>query len=341
VALAGLTQPQAQTFARIALRHIEREYPQKLDHVMTSAADIRSPRELHPVFHGSFDWHSCVHAHWLLARIVRRFPAIAEAPLIEESFDRRFTEPFIASELRYVRDHRSFERPYGWAWLLKLQAELSMHEGEAGARWAQRLEPLSALLAARLAEYLTASPYPNRTGVHANSAFSMILAHDYAKRRHDAELGRAIADRAGAWFSGDVRYQVREPDGWDFLSPALVEIVLVQRVLRPGDFQAWLACFMPGLDEGAPHALSQPATVPDRADLTAAHLDGLNLSRAWCWRAIAAAAESNRVREHALQAARRHLDASLPHISGEYAGEHWLATYAMLALDGDETGMER
>ena len=325
-----MTPDVASRFVGIALGHVGREYPHKLDHVMDGPADVRTPRDLHPIFFGSFDWHSCVHSHWLLARLLRACPDMPEAPAIRELFDTQFTTANVAGELAYLSapSSRGFVRPYGWAWLLKLAAELRLHDAD----WSVTLAPLSEAFAARFTDFLPKLTYPLRVGTHFNIAFALRLALDYA----DANLAGLIGDRARVWFAGDRDCQAWEPGGDEFLSPALCEAVLMRRVLPPGGFAAWFATFLPGVGDSAPAALFAPATVSDRSDGKIAHLDGLNLSRAWCWRELAPSlpvAERNA----ALAAADRHVAASLPHIVGDYMGEHWLATYAamaMLAEDG-------
>ncbi len=320
-----MTPELASRFARIALGHVVREYPHKLDHVMDGPDDVRRPRDLHPIFYGSFDWHSCVHSHWLLARLLRACPGIPEAPAIGALFDAQFIAVNVDGELAYLNapSSRGFVRPYGWAWLLKLAAELRLHD----ASWSATLSPLSAAFAARFADFLPKLTYPLRVGTHFNIAFALRLALDYA----DTELAGRIGDRARLWFAGDRDCQAWEPGGDEFLSPALCEALLMRRVLPASGFAAWFATFLPRVGTSEPAALFTPATVSDRSDGKIAHLDGLNLSRAWCWRELAASLPPAE-RAAALAAADQHLAASLPHISGDYMGEHWLATYAALAM---------
>jgi len=217
-------------------------------------------------------------------------------------------------------------------WLLMLAAELNRHTSDEGRAWAATLAPLAAAFAERFKQFLPIQPYPNRTGAHPNSAFALALASEYA----DAELAGIIADRARAWYGGDAGAQAWEPDGDAFLSPTLVEAECMRRVLPVGEFRAWFAGFLPDLAQREPATLFAPATVSDRTDAKIAHLDGLNLSRAWCWRPIAAALEGPS-REIAGQAAEQHLAASLPHVAGDYVGEHWLASFALLALNPPQT----
>jgi Protein of unknown function (DUF2891) len=332
----GLTEELAARFAGIALGHVAREYPNKPDHVLAGPEDALTPRALHPVFHGSFDWHSCVHAHWMLARLLRRFPGMAPAPTVRALFDARFTAGAIAAERAYLdRPHaRGFERPYGWAWLLKLAAELAGLEDEDGRRWAAALAPLARAFAERFRDFLPKATYPVRTGTHSSTAFALALAADYAAAAPDPSLAALLRAKALAWYGDDADCQAWEPGGEDFLSPALMEAECMRRLLPAAEFPAWLDRFLPRLAAGEPAALFRPAEVSDRSDGRIVHLDGLNLSRAWCWRSLAtvwAAGDPRRARAEA--AAEAHLAAALPHVAGDYMGEHWLATYAVLALE--------
>ena len=331
-----LTPAIAARFARIALGHVTREYPNKLDHVMTGAADVRSPRQLHPVFFGSFDWHSCVHGHWLLARLDRRFPRLEEGAAIRTMLDEQLTEGKVAGEVAYLSRPatRGFERPYGWAWLLMLQGELLRHASPQGRQWAGALTPLAEQFEGRFHAYLPLATYPVRVGTHFNSAFALLLARDFA-----AVAGRtALADACGAaarrWYAADRGCQAWEPSQDEFLSPALMESALMADVLSAEEFRAWFAAFLPEAVRGTPATLFSPATVSDRTDGKIAHLDGLNLSRAWCWKRISAAlGESGPLRERAREAIERHLESALDQVAGDYMGEHWLASFALLALD--------
>jgi len=331
-----LTPTLASTFAALALGHVTREYPNKLDHVLLGAEDLREPRALHPVFYGSFDWHSCVHGYWLLARVYRRYPDLPEAARIRAMIDTHFTPANIAVETAYI-DHASrggFERPYGWAWLLMLAAELAAHDSSEGRRWYQAISPLAQSFRKRLLAYLPKATYPVRAGAHTNTAFAIRLASDYATAVHDVTLSDALRAKAHDWYHDDVDCQAWEPSGDDFLSPALMEAECMRRVLTPKAFSEWFTRFLPRIARREPQALFIPAQVSDRTDGKIAHLDGLNLSRAWCWRSLARVWEPQDPRRAAaIEAAERHLDSSLPHVAGDYMGEHWLATFALLALD--------
>jgi hypothetical protein len=331
----SLTPALASKFARVALAHATREYPTKLDHVLNKRADLKSPRELHPVFFGSFDWHSCVHGYWLLATLLRLFPEMREAGKIEKLFDAQLTAVKMRAETRYLGQplRATFERPYGWAWLLMLAAELNRHASAKGTRWSDSLAPLADAFTQRFLEFLPKATYPTRVGTHFNSSFAVTLALEYAEVTSNDALRKALIDKARAWYSKDSDCQAWEPGGDDFLSSALMEAECMRRVLQTSEFSSWLDRFLPRLAVREPATLFTPAIVSDRSDGKIAHLDGLNLSRAWCWRSIAATWPASDARRGiVLEAAEIHFAASLPHVSGDYMGEHWLATFALLAL---------
>jgi hypothetical protein len=313
--------------ARIALGHVTREYPHKLDHVLEGDADARTPRALHPIFFGSFDWHSCVHGWWTLLTLRRLFPEIPEAGAIAGLADDSFTRAKVEAERAYLDRpaSRGFERPYGWAWLLYLHLEATRHQ----ERWAAELEPLARAFAQRFREYLPLLTYPIRVGTHFNTSFALRLAVEWADE-FDPALAALIRERALHWFVADRDCQAWEPGGDEFLSSALMEAACMARA-QPADFAAWFAHFLPGLANCQPATLFEQAAVSDRSDGKIAHLDGLNLSRAWCWREIASLLDGDK-RAIAQASADEHLAAALPHIAGDYAGEHWLASFALLAL---------
>lgn len=330
----------AERLADIALGHVTREYPHKLDHVLIAPpGHPLTPSALHPVFHGSFDWHSCVHGYWLLATLLRGEPGLPQAERITRLFDEKLTEPALAAEHHYFLAPPSagFERPYGWAWLLMLDAELNRHAGPDASRWTAAIRPLSMLIAERLLHHLGRSTYPVRHGAHANTAFALALAAEYAAIHRDAALLAALRDAAWRWYGADVGCQAWEPGGDEFLSPALVEAEAMRRLLPRERFIAWFDAFLPDLAEGQPASLFLPAEVSDRTDGKIVHLDGLNLSRSWCLFSLAAAEQefgsSRSRRADAMRAsAVRHLQAALPRVSGDYMGEHWLGSFAALAM---------
>ncbi len=331
-----LTATLASRFARIALGHVTREYPNKLDHVLDSAADVRGPRQLHPVFFGSYDWHSCVHGHWLLARLYRRFPQLPERAAIARLLDEQFIEAKVSGEVAYLSQPstRGFERPYGWGWLLMLQGELARHASAEGRRWAAALAPLASVFERRFRAYLPIATYPVRAGVHSNTAFALLLAREFAAATDGEDFATLCAATARRWYQDDRGCQAWEPSQDEFLSPALIEAALMADVLTAAEFRSWFGTFLPQAALGSPAVLFTPATVSDRTDGKIAHLDGLNLSRAWCWRRICAALPAGDAVQARVQGAvERHLSSALEQVAGDYMGEHWLASFALLALD--------
>jgi hypothetical protein len=317
------------------LSHITREYPNAIQHVLSGPTDIRGPRKLHPIFFGSLDWHSCVHGYWLLATVLRLFPQSAESAEIRELFDAQLTPAKVRGELKYlVQPLRNiFERPYGWAWLLMLSAELNRHVTKDGKRWSKTLKPLADEFVRRFLDFLPKATYPTRVGTHFNSAFALTLALEYSEVMSDKPLRKLLVNKATAWYSNDADCQAWEPGGDDFLSPALMEAECMRRVLSASEFREWLERFLPRLGEQKPKTLFEPAIVSDRTDGKIAHLDGLNLSRGWCWRSLANVwPDTDPRRAIAVEAADVHLAAGLSHVAGDYMGEHWLATFAILAL---------
>jgi hypothetical protein len=330
-----LTAETAAAFAHIALGHVTREYPNKLDHVLDGPGHALEPHALHPIFYGSFDWHSCVHGYWTLATVLRRHPDVEPARTIRALFDEAFTADKVEGECAYLRrpSARAFERPYGWAWLLKLQTELMAHKEP----WARTLRPLADIVTERLHDHLTRAAYPVRSGAHGNTAFALALAADYAAASGNRDLRAQLEAKARAWYLADRDAQAWEPSGEDFLSPTLMEAECLRRLLPAEDYLRWLAVFLPRAWLGRPHSLFVPAAVTDRSDGKIVHLDGLNLSRAWCWRGIAAALPPGDPLSRAAEdAAAHHLAAGLAHVSGDYMGEHWLASFAVLALTAGE-----
>jgi Protein of unknown function (DUF2891) len=327
-----LTRDLAERFAGIALGHVSREFPNKLDHVLNGPQDALEPRALHPIFFGSFDWHSCVHGYWMLARLRRRFPDLQCADNIVELFDDAFIPEKVSQELAYLSRPLSggFERTYGWAWLLKLAAEL--RGDPAATRWAAALAPLEAAFVQRFRNFLPKLTYPIRAGTHASTAFALVLAAEHARVSKDDVVLDLLATRAREWFGKDVDAPAWEPSGDDFLSPTLMEAACMRQFLPPNEFATWFAAFLPRLSQCEPNCLFQPAAVSDRSDGKIVHLDGLSLSRAWCMRIVTAAVEGPD-RRILVDAANRHLEVALPHVAGDYMGEHWLATFAVLAME--------
>lgn len=329
-----LTLDHAQHFACIALGHVGREYPNNVDHALAEPADARTPSQLHPIFYGSYDWHSCVHSYWMLARLLRRYPNFAAASDIRTLFDTQFVADKVDAERAYFPrlTARGFKRPYGWAWLLKLATELALQSDE---RWGRNLTPLTEVIVQRFRDFLPRATYPVRVGTHFNTAFGLRMAADYAGLTGDEALARLLRETGQRWYGEDSDCPAwGEPSGDDFQSSALIEAEGMRRLLPPNEFLPWFDQFLPRLSERQPATLFQPASVSDRTDGKIAHLDGLNLSRAWCWRSLGDALPANDERRTiAHEAAREHLAAGLPHIAEHYMGEHWLASFAVLALD--------
>lgn len=328
---------QASAFARLALRGIRKEYPNKPGEVLNGAADVKTPRAMHPAFYGSFDWHSSVHGHWMLVRLLRLFPDLPERQQIRSVLAEHLTAANLQTEADYFAgpNRQSFERTYGWAWLLKLAEELHGWDDPDARQWSRNLRPLADTVAARYLAFLPKQTYPIRSGVHPNTAFGLAFALDYARAVGNVPLRERIEERSRTYFGNDTGVPAAwEPDGADFLSPSLTEADLMRRVLPPAEFPAWLHRFLPGLAKAEPKRLLVPATVTDRTDPQLVHLDGLNLSRAWCMRRIAAALpREDPARPVLAESAARHAEAALRHVaSGDYAGEHWLASFAVYLL---------
>jgi hypothetical protein len=330
----SLTADIARNFATIALGHVGREYPNKPGNVLTEAGDAKTPSALYPIFHGSFDWHSCVHGYWMLAHMLRRFPDSPAAAEIRTLFDTMLVPEKVAGECATIGAPmmRGFERPYGWGWLLKLAAELESLEG---GRWADTLRPMTNLFVERFRDFLPIATYPVRVGTHFNTAFALRLAADYAETVGDHALTKLLQEMAMRWYGKDEACPAwGEPSGDDFLSSALMEAECMWRLMPEADFPAWFDAFLPEVAQSRPATLFAPASVSDRSDGKIAHLDGLNLSRAWCWRSLAKALPEIDPRRAIMEkAADEHLASGLSHIAGDYMGEHWLASFATLALE--------
>ncbi|MFV9504198.1 MAG: DUF2891 domain-containing protein [Oscillochloridaceae bacterium umkhey_bin13] len=328
----------ASRLAQLALEGITREYPNHPAHVWLDATDRRHSRELHPAFYGCFDWHSAVHTHWQLVRLVRLFPSLPEAAAIRTALDTHFTPQNLHTEAAYFAEpgRANFERPYGWAWLLKLMTELRSWDDPDAARWAAALMPLADVIADQYLAFLPRLSYPVRSGVHSNTAFGLLFAYDYAQALEQHALSALIRQRSLDYYQADRDAPAAwEPSGNDFFSPCLIEADLMRRVLPPAQFTAWLTAFLPGLADGLPTQLLQPATVSDRSDGQIVHLDGLNLSRAWCFWSLAGVLPTTDARRPVLlAAAERHATAGLEGVgSGDYMGDHWLGSFALYMLD--------
>ncbi len=327
---------QASKFANLALRCIQQEYPNAPGMVFNGPEDLKLPRELHPAFYGSFDWHSAVHGHWMLVRLLNRF-GLPEAAKIRAVLNRHLTPENLQTEADYFEqpNRKSFERTYGWAWVLKLAEELRDSSDLEVERWRSAFEPLERVIIERYLAFLGKPTYPIRVGTHPNSAFGLSFAFDYAVATQHPELELAVKTRAMDWFGSDADYPAHlEPGGADFFSPSLMEADLMMRVLGAGEFGAWFERFLPHFEETT--SLLRPATVSDRTDPQIAHLDGLNLSRAWCFQRLATALPPGARKSKAAEAAETHATVGLAGVfSGDYAGEHWLASFATYLLTNE------
>jgi hypothetical protein len=331
LALPGWAQPvfdeaRAHQLMQLPLKSLTREYPNKPEHVMNGPTDLLTPSQLHPAFYGSYDWHSSVHGHWMLVRLLKRFPNIQGAGQARALLERHLSPQNIALECAYFQapNRQSFERPYGWAWLLKLAQELRQWDDPQARRWADHLQPLADLIVARYLSYFPKQNYPIRSGVHSDTAFGLTFAWDYG----DPQLRQLVRERALTYYADDRQAPVQwEPGGDCFLSPSLCEADLMRRVLSAEEFAQWFDRFWPDVD-------LQPALVSDRSDPKLVHLDGLNLSRAWALQGVADSLPAGHPQQAKFRAAaERHGEAGVAQVlSGDYAGEHWLASFAIYWL---------
>lgn len=320
-------------FAILALDCVHREYPNKISHVLQSVADAQTPSALTPAFYGCFDWHSSVHGHWLLSRLLNTNPDGVFADEIRTKLAQSFTEEKLAGELAYytAKGRGSFERPYGIAWYLQLVAELDESADPEMLAWRETLRPLEEAIVAKTRAWLPKLSYPVRLGTHNQTAFAFGLMLDYARRVDDQAFETDLVNKALSFHRTDLSCPLEyEPSGEDFLSPCLMEADLMRRVLAPQDFAVWLAGFLPQipLDGGADWL--EPGIVLDASDGKLVHLDGVNLSRAWALEGIASALPDNDLRIAALKASsQRHREVGIAAVSDEhYSGSHWLASFA-------------
>ncbi len=336
----GLDEAAAERLANLALACVHKEYPNKIAHVLNGDADVKPPRELTPAFYGCYDWHSAVHGHWLLARLARRFPEAPLAAKAREALDKSLTPENVAAEVRYLEGdgRNTFERPYGLAWLLQLGAELREWDDPQARRWSQTLQPLEKASAARIRAWAPKLTNPIRTGEHNQTAFGFGLILDWARAAGDQETAVLVESRVRELYLKDRDCPISyEPSGEDFLSPCLAEADLARRVLSPQAFAEWLSAFLPGIPPRIGRAdWLAPGVVTDPTDGKLAHLDGLNLSRAWMLEGIAAALPPADPRLPALRAAAAvHRESGLRAVTGEhYEGGHWLGSFATYLVTG-------
>lgn len=318
---------------------IDQEYPNKMGHVMSDAESVVTPQSAHPAFYGCFDWHSAVHGHWTLVTLLHRFPAFKHHDEILQKLQNHLTEENIQKELSYFYDknNASFERTYGWAWLLKLDQALQDLGSPEAIAMHENLDPLVQHIANKYIDFLYKLSYPIRVGEHSNTAFGMSLAFDYASS-YNQKLATAIIEQGNVFYGNDVMYSTKwEPSGFDFLSPSLQEISLMQKIMPFDEFQVWVEGFIPGFEE-RPSEFFEIAKTNDRSDGKMAHLDGLNFSRAWCLYELGFTLGNVEM----IDLATTHFDFSYKTMDkGEYAGSHWLATFAVLALTKAEEGMSK
>jgi hypothetical protein len=322
----------AGRFAALALACVQKEYPNKIAHSLNSAADVKPPHELTPAFYGCYDWHSSVHGHWLLARLIREFPNAPFATPALAALKANITPPHIAGEVAYLnaKGRETFERPYGLAWLLQLAAELRETKTSDAAALSTALQPLEDAVATRLKAWVPKLAYPIREGEHAQTAFSFGLILDYA-RANDPALAKMVDGKVREFHLEDRDCPITyEPSGQDFLSPCIAEADVMRRVLGPNEFASWLTTFLPKIPTSNSAAWLPIGVVTDKTDGKLAHLDGLNLSRAWMLEGIAAGLPTSDKRRGALlAAAATHAESGLAAVTGEhYEGGHWLGSFA-------------
>lgn len=331
----SLTDKGVAYLSSLPLKCILQEFPYKTSHTSVTDSDhVLLPKQLHPAFYGCFDWHSSVHGHWMLIRLLKLYPQMNEASLIRSTLSKTLTQENILNEVKYfsLPLTSSWERTYGWAWILKLDEELMNWDDADGKRWHEALQPLTQKIEELWMKYLPKQTYANRTGVHPNTAFGLVFALDFARKKNDLAFEKAIIESAKKIYLKDKNAPALwEPNGSDFLSPSLEEADLMRRVLPQKEFMSWFNRFMP--IQSLKHLMILPV-VSDRSDLQIVHLDGLSFSRSWCMKGIAAALPKNDHRRKMLmQSAFHHLSSALPHVvSGEYGGEHWLASFAVYAI---------
>ena len=333
-----LSDPQVVRFARLALDGMHQQYPNKPSNVMVSDKSVQSPQEMHPAFYGCFDWHSSVHGHWMLVKLLREFPNVSIAAEIRKKLSISLTAENIRKEASYFQEkhNRSFERMYGWAWLLRLVAELDQWDDKQGQQWRSNLRPLEDAIVEKTMEYLPKLSFPIRTGVHPDTGFALGQTLDYARVVGNQKLERLIEQRCRDYYLSDKQYPENyEPSGEDFFSSGLNEADLMRRVLPRDKFSKWLTQFLPNLSSGNSN-LFQPVEVSDVTDGKIVHLAGLDLSRGWCFRGIASALPESDSRVKDLKnAAAKHAQAGYKYVfSGHYEGEHWLATFAIYLHTG-------
>lgn len=332
VAHPELTFNEANRLVRLPLDCLQTEYPNKLNQTLQDSTQLGGPQQLHPAFYGCFDWHSSVHGHWSLVSLLKQYPSLNQAATIRNKLIENISKENIMAEVDYFKwtGNSSFERTYGWAWILKLAEELHTWNDPLGRDLEANLQPLTDYIVASYVDFLPKLNYPIRVGEHSNTAFGLSLAWDYAAVLNNRELQEAISLCVERFYAGDAGCPMTwEPSGFDFLSPCLEEANLVRKIYPPKKFKKWLNNFLPQLSH--PQFELEPGKVSDRTDGKLVHLDGLNFSRAWCLYGIA---ETLPEYAHLKRIASAHIAYSLPNIIDEnYSGTHWLGSFALYALN--------
>lgn len=341
--MPGLTDEQVTAFVMLALKGIPQEYPNKPSNVMHSKQDVRSPREMHPAFYGNFDWHSSVHGHWMLIRLLRQHPKTELADKIRSILNDQLTREKMEAEAEYFKQpyNRSFERMYGWAWLLQMVREVHEWQDKDAIRWRNNLKPLESIIVQRINEYLPKLQFPIRVGTHTDTSFALGMILDYARILGDEQLEALVISKAKQFYGGDSNYPAHyEPSGHDFFSSGFNEADLMRRILPGAEFSEWLDRFLPQLKSNDMGSMMQPVEVSDVTDGHLVHLAGLDLARAWTMNGIARSLPADDSRRKTLEASvAAHAKLGLTYVtSGHYEGEHWLATFAVYHLT--ESGLE-
>lgn len=321
-------------FSELALENIFKEYPNKISHSLNSKDDLKEPHKMYPIFYGSYDWHSSVHSHWLLVKVLRSYPGYVDTKKIIDTLNSQFNAEKAKGELKYLTNpiNNGFERPYGWGWFLKLSLEIKLLDTKEAKIWDKNLSPIAEFFAKAFKTFFIKLDYPIRVGTHFNSAFGLYFAYEFASHIKDYELIEVINNQAKKWFLNDSNMQVLEPCGDEFLSPVLMEALLLSKVLQRNTFIDFLSKYLPSLHLKQPSTLFKVVNVSDRSDGKIAHLDGLNLSRAWCFREISKFCQ-NPLKDILLDNANKHFDSAINNIEKDYMGSHWLGSFALLALD--------
>lgn len=321
-------------FTEIVLENIFKEYPNRIGHSLSSKEDLKEPHIMYPIFYGSYDWHSSVHSHWLLVKTLRSYSNYVDTGKIIDVLNSQFTKDKAQGELNYLTKpiNQGFERPYGWGWFLKLSLEIKLLDSDYAKKWDTYLSPISDFFVNAFKNFFVKLDYPIRVGTHFNSAFGLYFAYEFGSYIKDNDLLEMINNQAIKWFLNDSNMQVLEPCGDEFLSPVLMEALLLSKVLSKNEFREFFAKYLPLLHLKQPSTLFRAVNVSDRTDGKIAHLDGLNLSRAWCFRELAKLCDDN-IKSILLNSADEHFNSAIDHIEQDYMGSHWLGSFALLALD--------